>query len=286
MKKTIIFICIACVALFVSCTKAELPSAGRLLTVTLSSDQISKTDISGSAGSYTREWSKGDKISVIYYVESVAKNECFELVDGEGTTTGTFACSSSEITEDQYVRFLYPYTTETNAAGTYWKRSIAEQYSGSKSNMGDYDLMYGTGKFTSGAFNVTSGFNSQVFYLHFPAGLQLASGRSGQEIVELTLSATGTTTLNNAIINNKTVTTASTTAGKINLSSVYLYDGAIQYEAFMAINTDGIEDETFQLEVKYGEDTCTYDISHSGYLYNGRIYHMTQAKIGSAKALE
>ncbi len=284
IMKKIVYITLAFAALLTACSKAEQPETKvqpHHVELTLTTEQAAtKTTITKDGSTYSRVWKKGDRVSVLYSTgdPAVAHNECFTLIDGAGTTTGTFGCDESELSGSLNVRVIYPYTTaEYN--DSWWSRSIETQAYGILDYLGDYDMMFGSGSYDGSAFSVAK-LSPQVFYLHFPAGLQLVGNSEGSATVTLSLTGMAGTTVNNEFINNKTLNSANTNAGAINVTDVQLTDGCLVSDIYMAVNTDTNPNESFNLTVADDTHSCFYMFGRGAgnYLYKGTIYHLSQSK--------
>ena len=284
IMKKIVYITLAFAALLTACSKAEQPETKvqpHHVELTLTTEQAAtKTTITKDGSTYSRVWKKGDRVSVLYSTgdPAVAHNECFTLIDGAGTTTGTFGCDESELSGSLNVRVIYPYTTaEYN--DSWWSRSIETQAYGYLDYLGDYDMMFGSGTYDGSAFSVAK-LSPQVFYLHFPAGLQLVGNSAGSATVTLSLTGMAGTTVNNEFINNKTLNSANTNEGAINVTDVQLTDGCLVSDIYMAVNTDTNPNESFNLTVADATHNCLYIFSRGAgnYLYKGTIYHLSQSK--------
>ena len=284
IMKRIVYITLAFASLLTACSKAEQPETKvqpHHVELTLTTEQAAtKTTITTDGSTYSRVWKKGDRVSVLYSTgdPAVAHNECFTLIDGAGTTTGTFGCDESELSGSLNVRVIYPYTTaEYN--DSWWSRSIENQPYGVLDYLGDYDMMFGSGTYDGSAFSVAK-LTPQVFYLHFPAGLQLVGNSEGSATVTLSLTGMAGTTVNNEFINHKTLNSASTIEGAINVTDVQLTDGCLVTDIYMAVNTDTNPNESFNLTVADATHNCLYIFGRGEgkYLYNGNVYHMAQSQ--------
>ena len=286
IMKKIVYITLAFAALLTACSKAEQPETKvqpHHVELTLTTEQAAtKTTISTDGSTYNRVWKKGDRVSILYSTGSdpeVAHNECFTLIDGAGTTTGTFGCDESELSGPQAnIRVLYPYTNaEYN--DSWWSRSIETQAYGYLDYLGDFDLMLGSGSYNGSAFSVGA-LEPQVFYFHFPAGLQLVGNSAGSATVTLSLTGMAGTTVRNEFLNHKTLNTASTREGAINVTNVQLTDGCLVSDIYMAVNTLGNSNESFNLTVADATHNCLYIFGRGEgkYLYKGNIYHLSQSK--------
>jgi len=290
MKKIIVLISVACATLFAACNKMETPTTETRphpVTLTLSSDQIeTKTTISEDDGSFTRTWKAGDKVSVIYKdAGDVARNDCFTIVSGAGTTSASFACPGSYLADGATnIRILYPYTDDDSDNDSYWHRYIEYQSYGTISDgyMGNNDLMYGSGSYSDGTLTVSSALSTQVFWLRIPAGVTLVDGLSGSNTATLTLSGMSGTELRNCIKNAKTGTTATKSGGSINLEYVSLTDGALTEDIYIACMSKGDENESISMTVLNKDDNIQsgiYTLSHTGYFYTGRVYSLQQSDL-------
>ena len=293
MKKTIIIIAIACASLLAACNKNENPTPSvkaHEVTLTISTEELTKTVLSLDGSTYKRAWRSGDKISVIYWDSSNnPHNEKFTLTDGANTTTGTFACPSSEIPDTQYdIKIVYPYMDETYSSA-WWAYSIDYQAYGQLdlSYIGNYDILYGYGNYSSGAFNVDSPLSCLVKYLHFPKGMQIIDGSSGALTVTLTLSASGSTKLYNQLLVAKNLNTVSNNEGDITVHYVYLTDGVLDDDIYLSLISETGTGASFNITVSDGTNSCTYSLDRGeNYFYNGYIYHLKQSNFSPLKALE
>lgn len=285
IMKKIVYITLAFAALLTACSKAEQPETKvqpHHVELTLTTDQVAtKTTISTDGSTYNRVWKKGDRVSVIYWTGSdpvVAHNECFTLIDGAGTTTGTFGCDESELSGSQAIRVLYPYTTAEDN-DSWWLRSIENQAYGILDYLGDYDMMFGSGSYNGSAFSVGA-LEPLVFYLHFPAGLQLVGNSAGSATVTLSLTGMAGTTVRNQLLNHKTLNTATANEGAINVTDVQLTDGCLVSDIYMAVNTLEKSNESFNLTVADDTHSCFYMFGRGEgkYLYKGQIYHMAESQ--------
>lgn len=289
MKITRFLFGICCAAAVVSsCSKAEKASKEaetHPMTITLNLDEPStKVDIAHSGTKYTPTWKEGDAISVISIITygSEGYNDKFDLVSGAGTKTGVFYCATSHIPSSGEAdpRVLYPYS-DVIQSSSWLKRSIANQGTGSLDNLGNYALLYARMLFVDGVFDRF--FTSETprfstFFLKMPAGLQLVGNSTGAASVDIVLSGSGETEVYSSRLDNIILRSASTDEGDITLSGVTLTDGKLTSDTYIALLMNSGSNRTFDISVKQGASSVTYNLTHSGYFSNGTLYNLSQTQ--------
>lgn len=258
-------------------TKVELQT--RRVEFKLSSENMpgSKIFFQEDGGKLVRRWNVGDEVSVFFYYNETSYVETFQLVGGQGTTTGTFARENSELpmTGTVYVDILYPQVSDNGSDWLY--RSIKKQYGYLD---GSCDLLFFSGCMQDGVY-VPFKASSQVFYLHIPQGTKLLDGMEGEKYVNVEFSAREGTCLRNELLYHKEQM-GSYEEGEVNVYEVYLVDGALGNDFFVTLSTPGDPGESFNMKIIDGYDesrNCTYVLSRGEdkYLYAGTMYHLNQS---------
>lgn len=289
MKITRFLLGICCAAAVISsCSKAERvtkEAQTHPMTITLNLDEaLTKVDITHSGSKYTPVWKEGDAISVISVITygSEGYNDKFELVSGAGTKTGVFECGESHIpsTGEVDARVLYPYSDVIQP--TDWlERSIANQGTGSLENLGNYALLFARMRFKDGVFDgyyITEKPQYTMYFLKMPADLQLVGNSTGNASVDIVLSASGETKVYSRRWDSITLKSATSKEGSISLSGVPLIDGRLARDTYIAFWTNSGSDRTFDISVKQGASSVTYNLTHSGYFSNGTLYNLSQTQ--------
>jgi hypothetical protein len=285
MKTRLFFLGLCCAAAAISCNNFDDTNVSRgPLTITLSKDDMAtKTTLAEKTeGGLSRVWSEGDAVSVIYIetydVPGGGINDKFVLTAGAGTTTGTFTCASSSIpmTGTAEVRILYPYTETTSDR---CDQSIAVQ-TGKLSDLGKYDLLFGSGCFTDGSFTIYSyeKIKGRTLFLKIPKETKFFNTSSTVSIKELTLSAAE----GNFLINESSTFTnlkqGASKKGNITINTSYeLTNGTLQEDIYIAIMTESTNNYKFNLTLKTTSD-AVYIFPFSrldNYMYNGYIYALS-----------
>jgi len=289
MKITRFLLGMFCAAAVISsCSKAEKvtkEAETHPMTITLNIDEaLTKVDIAHSGSKYTPTWKAGDAISVISIIDygEEGYNDKFELVSGAGTKTGVFYCATSHIPSTGTVdpRVLYPYSDVIQPAD-WLERSIANQGTGSLENLGNYALLYARMYYIDGVFDryfVSESPGFQTFFLKMPAGLQLVGNSTGTVSVDIVLSALGETKVYSERWDSITLRSATSNEGDITLSGVTLTDGKLASDTYISVSTNNKSGETYAVTVKQGASSVTYNLTHSDYSYNGRLYNLSQTQ--------
>lgn len=278
MKARMIFLGLCCAVAAVSCQKADdsAPITGPV-SITLSRDDIgTKTDLSVSGTGFTRVWKAGDAISII---DLTGKNEKFTLTAGAGTGTATFtnATSSYATGSSGTVRILYPYTNAED--GFRWDRSLENQGTGALADLGNYDLLYGSGYFEDGIYSAyETTLSAQCTFFKIPSGVKFLNTTGSATIEKLTLEEDA----NLMAVNHrpgKTALSATTETGTITLENIPLTNGALTQDVYIAFIDEGYNTYNFKLKIKLTGSTTiyTFDLPRNDYLSSDALYNLKQS---------
>ena len=156
MKKTLLFITMACTLLFAQCKKEKdsVSAASRTVGMTITVGPGGKTDITGTGGI---KWSESD---IIYVGDGSKYIGYLTLMGGEGTPTGTFT-GSVELTDisegdNQTFHFYYLGSTDhtnlakdaTSVEVDFSSQNITKGEDGNLTNASAYHVGYGSTKGT------------------------------------------------------------------------------------------------------------------------------------------
>lgn len=289
LTRFIFGLCCAAAAL-VSCSKEDISKAEETspVTITISTDDLATKTVIGrddESGKYTHTWKEGDALSCIivnsstdYYLDK------FVLVSGAGTKTGTFKCEASHINKTGYTYpiIIYPYTDQE--AGGWYLWSWENQVGGSLENLSKYVVLYARASFQDKVFKGWYGmdgkpaFLADSYFLKFPQGLQIVGNAPGNHTVDLTFSASGSSSVFNAQYYNKKAYQGNRVTGSIKLTGVALTDGRLAKDTYMYVRASTDPGYTFTLEVEEGSNSVSYTLtSGSSYKSTGGVYKFAQA---------
>lgn len=299
MKKAyIIAAAIASLAVLVSCNKEEIAAPQNdqtqygPMSITVNYDDVdTKTTFTQDGSNLKQVWKEGDAVSVL--IKENGTNEKFVLTSGAGTKSATFTCASSylsTITEDTWVRIIYPYTNKENAINTYWASDISNQGNGSIDNLGNYDIRYGNNvkvTYVAGGQNTFEAkyLTPLCWVLRLPAGLQLLSNAPATDVItNLTISGT---TIQNVRLDQKNGTAAVYEAGAISLSNISLTNGCLANDVYVAVMTSSSPETTINISftLQSNGNTYTYPYTRTGAFYSGSAYKMSQTALNSTRPL-
>ncbi|MBQ1886428.1 MAG: hypothetical protein II157_04415 [Bacteroidales bacterium] len=291
MKLTRFLVGICCAAaVLTSCSKDENIKVEETspVTITISTDDLATKTVIGrddESGKYTHTWKDGDALSCIiahssteYYMDK------FVLVSGAGTKTGTFSCSNSHVKAEGYTypTIIYPYSDEEDGGWYNW--SWENQEGGSLENLSKYIVLYARATFQDKVFkgwfgmDSTPRFLADSYFLKFPQGLQIVGNAPGNHTVDLTFSASGSSTVKNRQQYAKNYYSGTSVDGSIKLTGVALTDGKLAKDTYMYVRASREPGSTFTLEVKEGTNSVSYTLtSGSSYKSTGGVYKLNQS---------
>jgi hypothetical protein len=121
-------------------------------------------------------------------------------------------------------------------------------------------------------------FLADSYFLKFPQGSQIVGNAPGNHTVDLTFSASGSSTVKNRQQYAKNYYSGTSVDGSIKLTGVALTDGKLAKDTYMYVRASREPGSTFTLEVKEGTNSVSYTLtSGSSHKSTGGVYKLNQS---------